>query len=214
MLFFMKKLSVIIFLALIPAIFLLSKCNTGSTSESTSSDKDTTAASSTPNYGGFNSQEEWGGHLVTIIGCGDCHTPKKMTPSGPVPDESLALSGHPAIMPIVAVDRKAMEKMGAFASNDLTAWVGPWGVSYAANITSDSTTGIGNWSFEQFETCMRKGKFMGLEKARDLLPPMPWQGFQNMTDGEMRAIFAYLKSTKPIRNIVPQADPPLLAQNH
>lgn len=210
----MKILTVIIFLALIPAIFLLSKCNTGSTSESTSSDKDTTAASATPNYGGFNSREEWGGHLVTIIGCGDCHTPKKMTPSGPVPDESFALSGHPANLPVANVDRKALEKAGAFASNDLTAWIGTWGISYAANITSDSTTGIGNWSLEQFETCMRKGKFMGLEKARDLLPPMPWQDFKNMTDDELKAVFAYLKSTKPIHNIVPQAAAPLLAQTH
>ena len=117
-------------------------------------------------------------------------------------------------MPVANVDRKALEKAGAFASNDLTAWIGPWGISYAANITSDSTTGIGNWSLEQFETCMRKGKFMGLEKARDLLPPMPWQDFKNMTDDELKAVFAYLKSTKPIHNIVPQAAPPLLAQNH
>ncbi len=94
----------------------------------------------------------------------------------------LELSGHPSDMPIANVDRKEMESKGAFASNDLTSWVGPWGVSYAANITSDSTTGIGNWSVEQFIVVLRKGKYMGLEKARDLLPPMPWQAFRNMTD--------------------------------
>ncbi len=206
----MKKLSVVMLLALIPSIFLLSKCNNetepGKTLSGTSSS--TTVVSN----GGYSTPEEWGHHIVTIAGCGDCHTPKKMTAMGPEQDMELALSGHPANMPVVAVDKKEMESIGAFASNDLTAWVGPWGVSYAANITSDSTTGIGNWSLEQFMLCLRKGKYMGLEKARNLLPPMPWQDFRSMTDDELKAVFSYLKSTKPIHNIVPQAEPPVSAQ--
>jgi len=205
----MKKLTVIIFLALVPAIFLLSKCNTGTKSGSAQADT-TSAVASASAFGGYSTPEEWGHHIVTIAGCGDCHTPKKMTPAGPVENMDLALSGHPANMPIANVERKEMESKGAIVTNDLTSWIGPWGVSYAANITSDSTTGIGNWSLDQFMLCIRKGKYMGLEKARDLLPPMPWQAFQNMTDNELNAVFAYLKSTKPIHNIVPQPAPPLL----
>jgi hypothetical protein len=205
----MKKLSVIIFLAFLATIFLLSKCNTeNGTTQNAEVKTDSTSVS----YAGFKTPEQWGEHIVRIVGCGDCHTPKKMTSTGPEPNMDLALSGHPANMPSPDIDRKQIEGKGLAVTNDLTAWVGPWGISYAANITSDSTTGIGNWSLEQFMTCLRKGKYMGLEKARDLLPPMPWQDFQNMTDDELKAVFAYLKSTKPIHNIVPQAAAPLMAQ--
>ena len=85
-----------------------------------------------------------------------------------------------------------------------TVAVGPWGASFAANITSDPT-GIGSWSFEQFQTAMTKGKFKGLEAARDLLPPMPWPNYQSMAKEDLEAIYHYLKSTKPVRNIVPNA---------
>ena len=206
----MKKLSVIIFLALIPAIFLLSKCNTETSSPQVPANL--SADTNTISYGGYKTSREWGQHIVSAAGCGDCHTPKSMGVSGPEPNMQLSLSGHPADMPPPNVDRKQMESRGLAVTDDLTSWVGPWGISYAANITSDSTTGIGNWSVDQFITCLRKGKYMGLEKSRDLLPPMPWQSFRNMTDDELKAMFSYLKSTKPIHNIVPQAAPPLLAR--
>lgn len=163
-----------------------------------------------PDYHGYESQEKWGEHLVTIAGCNDCHTPKKMTAMGPELDSSLLLSGHPAQMPAPDVDRKEMEKKGLAVTNDLTSWVGPWGVSYAANITSDPT-GIGNWEESTFIRAIREGKFKGIESGRPLLPPMPWQMYRNMTDDELKAVFAFLKSTKPVQNLVPQFQPPLLA---
>lgn len=162
-------------------------------------------------YGGFESQVKWGEHIVIVSGCNDCHTPKKMTPEGPVMDESLNLSGHPAKIPPPDIDRKMIESKGLITTNDLTVWVGPWGISYAANITSDAT-GIGKWTEDQFVLCLRKGKWMGLETARNLLPPMPWQNFQSMTDAELKAVFAYLKSTKPINNVVSDAASPVLAR--
>ena len=61
------------------------------------------------NFGGYETQVKWGEHLVTIGGCNDCHTPKKMTPMGPVDDSTLILSGHPEKMPAPDVGR------GAFA---------------------------------------------------------------------------------------------------
>lgn len=161
-------------------------------------------------FGGFDTQEKWGEHLVTICGCNDCHTPKKMTAMGPDIDSSLLLSGHPSQLPVPDVDRIAMEKKGLIVTNDLTTWVGPWGVSFTANLTSDPT-GIGNWQESNFFTAIRHGKFKGIESSRSLLPPMPWQMLSNLTDDELRAIFAFLKSTKPIHNVVPEFLPPALA---
>lgn len=158
-------------------------------------------------FGGFATAELYGEHLVTICGCNDCHTPKKMTDHGPEPDSSLWLSGHPASMPAPAVDRADMAKRGLAVTDMLTAWVGPWGTTYAPNITGDET-GIGAWSEQQFITCIREGKLKGL--SRPLLPPMPWQFYKAMTDQELKAIFAYLKSTKPIKNIAPAYEPPAM----
>lgn len=160
------------------------------------------------NYGGFESQIKYGEHLVLIAGCHDCHTPKKMTDKGPVIDFSLALSGHPAKMPPPAIDRDEVQKKGLAVTQTLTSWVGPWGISYAANLTSDKT-GIGNWQEKNFIYAIREGKLKGTENGRPLLPPMPWEMLSHMTDEELKAVFAYLKSTKPIRNVVPAPVPPI-----
>ena len=172
----MKRLSTIITMLLLPAIFLFSKCSENK-SNGDENKKDTSVVSNAAT-GGFESQLKWGEHLITVSGCNDCHTPKKMTSTGPEPDFSLALSGHPAKIPPPDVDRKEMESKGLAVTNDLTAWVGPWGISYAANLTSDSTTGIGSWSEAQFILCIREGKWMGIAGSRELLPPMPWKDYK------------------------------------
>jgi len=163
-----------------------------------------------PNYGGFESQEKWGEHLVTICGCHDCHSPKMMSDHGPIPNPDQLLSGHHDAAPDPDIDRKEIESKGLVVTNDLTVWVGPWGVSYAANLTSDAT-GTGNWQESNFIYAIRNGKFKGLESGRPLLPPMPWDVYKHMTDDELKAIFAYLKTTKPINNVVPNPLPPVLA---
>lgn len=145
-----------------------------------------------------------GKYLTTVSGCHDCHSPKIMTPEGPEPDPERILSGHPKNEKLSNI---ITTKDWVLFSNNLTAAVGPWGVSYAANLTPDET-GIGNWTFKQFETAIRKGKYKGLEGGRPLLPPMPWQMFRNMTDEDLRSIFAYLKSIPPIDNLVPAPIPP------
>ncbi len=158
-------------------------------------------------FGGFESQIKWGEHLVTIGGCDDCHTPKKMTDQGPVPDMALRLSGHPATMPGIDINRVDIQNKGLVVTQDLTEWVGPWGISYTANLTPDPT-GIGNWTEEQFFIALREGKAKGIQGARTLLPPMPWEGIGQMTDDEIKAVFAFLKSIKPINNLVPPPVPP------
>lgn len=142
-----------------------------------------------------------GEYLVTIMGCHDCHSPKKMGPHGPELDSSRLLSGHPAGMPLAQVDPKALESWVLF-NQTTTAFVGPWGTSFAANITSDGS-GIGHWTEEQFFKAIRQGKYKGLDNARPLLPPMPWPVYARATDEDLRAIFAYLKSTTPVSNVVP-----------
>lgn len=203
----MKKLPVIIVIAIICITFFLSQCSEDK-SNTNQNQKDTILVGSKSN-GGYESPVKWGEHLVMSGGCGDCHTPKKMGPMGPEDDSTLLLSGHPAKMPAPDVDRNAMESKGLFVTQTLTAWVGPWGISYTANITSDET-GIGTWNEDQFLFAIRNGKQKGLAGSRMLLPPMPWQSIRYMTDDELKAIFAYLKSTKPISNLVPPPAPPVV----
>ena len=147
-----------------------------------------------------------GKYLVNAIGCHDCHSPKVMGPNGPKVDESRPLSGHPASNPLPPVNKEALKHWILF-NPELTAFVGPWGVSYAANLTSDAT-GIGTWTEKQFLTAIRKGKSKGLENNRMLLPPMPWEMYGNLNDTDLKSIFAYLKTTKPIKNKVPAPKPP------
>ena len=196
-------------LALALALLCMYQC-ADKKQEVSSTSTPTTVVVANPELGGYDSQMLWGEHLVTITGCNDCHTPKKMTDRGPIIDTSLRLSGHPAMMPRINVDRKAMEKKGYVTTMDLTEWVGPWGVSYAANLTPDQT-GLGGWTIENFTRALREGKFKGIESGRQMLPPMPWDMFKHMTDYEIKAIFAYLQSIKPISNIVPAALPPVTA---
>jgi hypothetical protein len=147
-----------------------------------------------------------GDYLVTAMGCDDCHTPKKMGPKGPEFDLEHRYAGHLADSKMGKADLSVMKNGWVLFSMLGTATVGPWGMSFAANITSDAT-GIGNWTEEQFFTAMRKGKYKGLEESRPLLPPMPWQAFAKLNDTDIKAIFAYLKSTKPVNNLVPAAVP-------
>jgi len=148
-----------------------------------------------------------GERLAEFGGCNDCHTPKRMTSHGPELDKSRLLSGHPAHAPLPAVPRGVVgpTQWGAVTTNDLTAWVGPWGVSFAANLTPDAT-GLGGWTERQFIQTMRTGKHLGVGRA--ILPPMPWPGVAALTDRDLKALFAYLQSLKPISNQVPQPIPP------
>lgn len=147
-----------------------------------------------------------GEYLVNSIGCDDCHSPKRMGDRGPEIIDELRLSGYPADRPVQPVDTNVVKKGWVMMGPDLTLAVGPWGMSFASNISSDET-GIGNWSDAQFLKAMREGKFKGLDNSRPLLPPMPWMVYRNLTDEDIRSIFAYLKSSKPVQNVVPAPIP-------
>lgn len=146
-----------------------------------------------------------GKYLVTIGGCNDCHTPWKMGEKGPEPDMTLMLSGHPQAMVMPEPPKSAGPWLwGGAATN--TAYHGPWGVSFAMNLTPDSVTGIGSWSEATFIEAIRTGKHMG--KGRPIMPPMPWPAYRNMTDEDLKGVYAYLRTIPVIKNQVPEYIPP------
>lgn len=147
---------------------------------------------------------ERGRHLVEIAACSDCHTPKKMGPHGPEPDLARFLSGHPAGVKVPPAPAAAGPWISAGSATN-TAFAGPWGVSYAANLTSDATTGLGPWTEQMFIATFRSGQHWG--EGRDVMPPMPWALYAHMTDDELKAIWAYLMTVPAIKNEVPDGVP-------
>jgi hypothetical protein len=93
------------------------------------------------------------------------------------------------------------------AAATMTAFAGPWGVSFTANLTPDKETGLGEWTEEMFIATMKTGRHQG--KGRPLLPPMPYFNLAALSDDDIRDLFLYLQSLPPVHNRVPQPiDPP------
>ena len=144
---------------------------------------------------------ERGQYLVNLLGCNDCHSPKVMTANGPIPDTTRLLSG--SVGPVTSTDfdpKIVLQGKWIVARGDFTAMIGPWGISYPANLTPDKETGTGNWTEDRFIKILRTGKHLG--EGRPILPPMPWENYATLKDQELKDIFAYLQSLKPISNRV------------
>lgn len=151
-----------------------------------------TGVAQQPPAKGASGDVDRGRYLVGITGCHDCHSPKI---KGMTPDLTLSLSGRP---PTTQLPSTATGEV--HASLDLTAWTGPWGYSVASNLTPDAETGIGKrYTEATFIAAMRTGK---KPNGTMISPPMPSEVYQNMTDADLRAIWAYLQTVKPIRNAV------------
>ena len=142
-----------------------------------------------------------GKYLVTTSGCNDCHTPWKVGPSGPEPDMSRMLSGHPEKMELPAPPQPAGPWIVAAAATN-TAWAGPWGISYTANLTPDKETGLGKWTLRNFTDTIRTGRHLG--RGRPILPPMPIPMYKHFTDEDLAAIYTYLQTIPPVQNRVPE----------
>lgn len=119
-----------------------------------------------------------GRYLTIIGGCNDCHTPG--TFYGQM-DTTRTLSGTEV------------------------GWEGPWGVTYPRNLTPDEETGLGTWSEEDIVQALRTGK---KKDGSPILPPMPWPMYSQMTDEDLHAVAAYLKSIPPVKHKVPDVLPP------
>ncbi|HJV38821.1 MAG TPA: hypothetical protein VJ528_08290 [Geothrix sp.] len=151
-------------------------------------------------------QIQHGGYLVTIAGCHDCHTPLKMGPKGPEPDMTRMLSGHPEGLKMPPAPKLTEAPWGWAGSLTMTAFSGPWGVTYAANLTPDKETGLGSWTEAQFLRMVRSARHLG--QGRAILPPMPIQNLQQVNEADLKAIFAYLQSIPAVKNKVPAPEAP------
>jgi len=177
-------------------VAVLASAMAGTTVNATNTDATTTATARVAR----------GAYLVSTMGCHDCHTPWTMGPNGPGPDMARALTGHPSDIQMGPPPALAGH-WGWTAAATNTAFAGPWGVSFTANLTPDPETGLGRWTEEMFIATMRTGRHQG--KGRPVLPPMPWRMLANLTDDDLKSLFAYLQSLQPVRNRVPApVDPP------
>jgi len=148
-----------------------------------------------------------GAYLVDLMGCNHCHTPRKAGPNGPEPDQARLLSGHPEslVLPPAPTLPPGWGYVGS-ASN--TAFSGPWGVTYARNLTPDRDTGLGSWTERDWIRNVRSQRHLG--KGRPVLPPMPAGSLSDASDRDLRAIYAYLRSIPAVQNRVPEyVEPPM-----
>ena len=158
---------------------------------------------------GSAAQIKRGEYLVTIAGCHDCHTPMKMTPLGLMPDFERSLMGHPPEAPDPTGTPGKSDL--ALTGSDLTSWKMPYGLVYSRNLTPHKS-GIGEWTEAQFIKSLREGRHQG--EGRPLLAPMPWPSTAAMTEEDLKALYAYLRTIKPINNTVPdpKVPPPVIDQ--
>lgn len=147
-----------------------------------------------------------GAYIVNAFGCTDCHTPFRMGPKGPERDHARELSGHPDTTDVGPAPVLPPGRWNATVSDTMTAWSGPWGTTFTANLTPDYETGLGAWTEDDFVRTFRTGRRMG--KGREILPPMPVEQIRNLSDDDLKAVFAYLKTLPPVRNRVLAPLPP------
>jgi hypothetical protein len=84
---------------------------------------------------------------------------------------------------------------------------GPWGKVASANITPDPS-GISYYKEALFVQTIRTGYV----KARELNQIMPWWHYRNLTDDDLKAMFAYLRTLKPVKHRVDNTEPPTLCK--
>ena len=145
-----------------------------------------------------------GKYLVDAVGaCGHCHTPR----AGAEYNMDMYLAGHPANAPYPRYNFSMMQQ-GIFilTSPQMSAFSGPFGTSFASNLTPDNETGLGEWTEKMFIDAMRTGHHQGNKSNRKILPPMATKHYAQMNDEDLKAIWAYLKTIKPVKN---EVSPPL-----
>ncbi len=145
-----------------------------------------------------------GKYLVdAVAACGYCHTPR----AGVDYDPNMYLAGHPSDSRGPRYNVNMMQQLMEqdifmFTSTKLSAFSGPFGTSFASNLTPDKLTGLGEWTEKMFIDAMRTGKHQGNPDNRSIFPPMPTKHYAQMTDADLKAIWAYLRTIKPIKNDV------------
>ena len=124
-------------------------------------------------------------YLVTLGGCSHCHTPGHFLGK---PDMTRKLGGSDV----------------GFGVPDLGVFVG-------SNLTPDKETGIGRYTDAELIKMMRTGE---RPDGRILAPPMPWRDYASLSEADIKAMIAYLRSLPPVKNMVagpfgPNEKPPV-----
>ena len=146
-----------------------------------------------------------GKYLVdAVAACGYCHTSRARAEY----NMDMYLAGHPTEAAYPRYNLRSMMPQGIFilTAPEMSAFSGPFGTSFASNLTPDKETGLGEWTEEMFINAMRTGLHQGVEGNRAILPPMPVKHYAQMNDEDLKAIWAYLKTIKPVKN---EVNPPL-----
>ncbi len=143
---------------------------------------------------------ERGKYLVDAVGaCSHCHTPR----AGADYNMDMYLAGHPADEPHPQYNFSMMQQnIFLLVSPKLSVFSGPFGTSFATNLTPDKETGLGEWTEKMFIDSMRTGHHQGNKENRKIFPPMPTKHYALMSDADLKAIWAYLKTIKPVKNDV------------
>jgi mono/diheme cytochrome c family protein len=115
----------------------------------------------------LNDKLKRGFYLVTIGHCLECHTP-------------FGAGGEPDF-------KNALGKGGR-------EFPGPWGVSKSRNITSHKTAGVGAWGDAEIKTAITQGKH---KDGSPLKPPMGYEHYAKMTDADLDAVIAYVRTLPP-----------------
>jgi mono/diheme cytochrome c family protein len=115
-----------------------------------------------------------GRYLVGIMDCTGCHS-------------TGALTGKP-------------EAAKFLAGSDVGFQIPGLGIFYPPNLTPDAQTGLGNWSEQDIATALRTGV---RPDGRELAPAMPWRSYANLSDADVQAVAAYLKTLPSVSHAVP-----------
>lgn len=116
--------------------------------------------------------------------------------SGKMLAQSICIACHSQL---VQGDPYHLDSAKLYAGGE--AFEGPWGKIFSANITPDKETGIGNWTDAQIKRAINEG--ISADGKKLIL--MPWEIFRGLSDDDLNAIVAYLKTLPPIKNMVPEA---------
>ena len=126
-----------------------------------------------------------GQYLVTLLGCGRCHTEGYLT-------------GNQPTGPHLGGSRIGIAYT-AYSMDDTQP-----GVVFAGNLTPDEETGLGSWSEDEIVQAMTVGV---AKSGHERLTVMPWTNYEALKKKDVRAIARYLKSLSPVRWPVPEAIP-------
>jgi mono/diheme cytochrome c family protein len=133
-----------------------------------------------------------GEYIAKIAGCISCHTPFQAAYLNP---ETLSMDQ----IKTLTYEEQQAQDFSRLLSGGRVFPLGPAGIVISRNLTPDAGTGLGNWSDEQIEIAIRTGQRVD---GRVLFPLMPYHVYNGMSDEDMTALLAYLRSIPAVSNLV------------